>query len=182
MISHRLTIIFLHTTPEQNPLNSYLFLFTLFILFILQIFLYPTGFRISSYNDINITKPKVSIPEISKNNLFNSYSPPLSFSILSLLFHISFIHLISLSSSFSHSFFPPLSHFATSIPHVLPLSPHSTFCTFFPLLPSNTYLFSLLVLPRLNLAIIFLSFHSLSPGIPEFPLSYTSHTPLYRDS
>jgi hypothetical protein len=137
MISHRLTIIFLHTTPEQNPLNSYLFLFTLFILFILQIFLCPTGFRIPSYSGINITKPKVSIPEISKNNLFNSYPPPLSFSILSLLFHISFIHLISLSSLFSH-LSPPLSHFATSIPHVLPLSPHSTFCTFFPPLPSNT--------------------------------------------
>jgi hypothetical protein len=64
------------------------------------------------------------------------------------LFHISFIHLISLPSSFSispRSISP--SHFATSIPHGLSISPLSlslsrslatSSCTFFPLLPSNT--------------------------------------------
>jgi hypothetical protein len=50
-----------------------------------------------------------------------SYLSPLSFSILSLFFYISFVHLISLPSSFTispHSFLS-LSHFATSISPVL---------------------------------------------------------------
>jgi hypothetical protein len=50
----------------------------------------------------------------------NNPKKPLYFSILSLLFHISFIHPISLPSSFGISplSFLSLSHFATSIPHV----------------------------------------------------------------
>jgi hypothetical protein len=45
------------------------------------------------------------------NNYFNACPPPLSFSIISLLFHISFIHVISLPFSFSISprSFPSLS-------------------------------------------------------------------------
>jgi hypothetical protein len=57
-----------------------------------------------------------------KKRHFSLYSPPRSFSILSLLFHISFIHPISLQSSLSispRSFPSPLSHFAASVPHVL---------------------------------------------------------------
>jgi hypothetical protein len=55
----------------------------------------------------------------SKNLHFFPIPHSFSFSILSLLFHISFIHLISLPSSFSISLCSFLSHFATSIPHVL---------------------------------------------------------------
>jgi hypothetical protein len=88
------------------------------------------------------------------------------FSILSLLFHISFIHLISLPSSFSIS---PRS-FLSDVLNYLSLSPHSTFCSF-------QFLFSLSSFPHLNLTIILLLLHSLSPGTPEFPLSYTSPTP-----
>jgi hypothetical protein len=80
---------------------------------------------------------KITIP---KKNFFSFYRPPLSSSILSLLFHISFIHSISLQY-FSLFFSLPLSHLAASIPHLLS-SPRSTFRTFFPLLLP---LFSLLV-------------------------------------
>jgi hypothetical protein len=70
------------------------------------------------------------LPYLSKNKSNNSnkkrfsfYPPHLSFSILFLLFHIFFIHPISLPSSFSRYFSPflslPLSHFAMSIPHIL---------------------------------------------------------------
>jgi hypothetical protein len=93
---------------------------------------------------------------------------------------------MSLPSSFSifpRSFLTvSLSHFATSIR--LFLSAHSTFCTFFPLLPSNTCFLS----PGSHIWIsppFFSLLHSLSPGTPEFPLSYTSHSPcciLYLES
>jgi hypothetical protein len=114
----------------------------------------------------------------------NNPKRPLYFSILPLLFHISFIHPISLPSSFGISprSFLSLSHFATSIPHVFNclslLIAHSapSFLSFRPL-PG----FSLLV-PTSTLTIIFFfHLHSLSPSIPEFP-----HTPLilpvYLDS
>jgi hypothetical protein len=97
--------------------------------------------------------------------MFNFYAPPLSFFILSLLFHISFIHLISLWSSLSISL---LSHFATSIPHVLHclflLVTHSapSFLFFDPIPPLSSF-------PHLNPAIIF----------PSFALSLLCHTPLY---
>jgi hypothetical protein len=56
------------------------------------------------------------------------------------------------------------------------VSLHSTFCTIFPLLPFNTCFLS----PRSHISITpscFSLLHSLSSGTPEFPLSYTSHTP-----
>jgi hypothetical protein len=105
-----------------------------------------------------------------------SYPPLLSFSIFSLLFHISFIHIISLPSSFSIS--PrslPFSHLATSIPHVL-----NWHILYLLSSPSLQYLVSLSWFPHLNLVIIFLSLalslsrYFLSPQI--LPLSYTSHT------
>jgi hypothetical protein len=86
---------------------------------------------------------------------------PLSFSILSLFFHIFFIHLISLPSSFRISprtFLSLLSfRYIHSICAQLSLSPYSSILH---LLSSNSiqYLFSLSAFPRLNLAIIFLSF------------------------
>jgi hypothetical protein len=96
---------------------------------------YKASFALQAFGFL-ITNVKILFQKLT----FFSYAPPHSFSILSLLFHISFIHL--------HSYFSPflslplsLSHFATSIPHVLNclfLSPHSTFCTFFPLLPYIT--------------------------------------------
>jgi hypothetical protein len=108
-----------------------------------------------------------------------SYLSPLSFSILSLFFDISFAHLISLPSSFTispHSFLS-LSHFATSISPVLNclflFIAHAAPCflSFHPIL-----VFYLLVFTsksRHNLSFFLQSF---SPGTPEFPLSYTSHT------
>jgi hypothetical protein len=82
---------------------------------------------------------------------------------------ISFIHLISLPSSFciSPGSFLSLSHFAMSIPHVLnSLFPHSTFCTFFLILPSNTCFLSS---P---------SFFFLCPFSPQVLRSFLCHTPL----
>jgi hypothetical protein len=74
--------------------------------------------------------------------MFNLCPPPLYFSILCLLFHTSFIRPVSLPSSFCISFSPllsPLSSFRYihSTCARLFLSPHSTFCTFFPLISSN---------------------------------------------
>jgi hypothetical protein len=84
-------------------------------------------------------------------------------------------HPFSLPSSFSMS---PRSRRIHSTCARLSLSPHNTFCTFFPFLPSNTFLFPLFSFPHLYLATIFLSrVLSLSLGSPEFPLSYTSRTP-----
>jgi hypothetical protein len=109
-----------------------------------------------------LSKIKISIP---KKNHFSFYPQPLSFSILSLLFHISFIHPISLPSSLSISprSFLSISHFATSIPHVLNclslLIAHSAH-SFLSFRPNLLSLFSFL---QLNFAIIFLSL--------AFPLS-----------
>jgi hypothetical protein len=101
-----------------------------------------------------MTNTKITITK------FNIFSPPRSSSILSLLFHIFFIHLISLPSSFSISLrsFLSLSLISLHPFHMcsipLSLSPHTTFCTFFPLLPSIP-IFSLLV-PTSSLFFLFL--------------------------
>jgi hypothetical protein len=96
-----------------------------------------------------ITNIKMQLQKLT----FFSYTPPFSFSIISLLFHISFIHLISLPSSFSIS---PRSLLSLSLISLHPfhmlncLIAHSTpsFLSFDPI--------------HQNLAIIFLSFtHSL---------------------
>jgi hypothetical protein len=111
-----------------------------------------------SYNyNINI---KI-IPKNIINLTFFFYSAPLSFAILSLLFHTSLIHPISLPSSLSISrrSFPSLSlisshplHMCSTVSlswrHILHLLSS----------PSVQYLFSLSSFPHLNLAIIFLSF------------------------
>jgi hypothetical protein len=98
---------------------------------------------------------------ININNIYYFLSPPLSFSILSLLFHVSFIHPIFLPSSFSISprYFPSLSLISPpSIPHVLDrlsllvAHPAPSLLSFRPI-----YLLSLSSFPHLNLAIIFLS-------------------------
>jgi hypothetical protein len=109
---------------------------------------------------------------ISKIN-FLSYLLPLSFSIL---FHISFIDLISLPSSFSifpRSFlFLSLSfRYIHSTNARLSLSPHIILHLLSS--PSIQYLFSLSSFLHLNLAIIFLSFaHSL----PRFSgISFVIH-------
>jgi hypothetical protein len=115
------------------------------------------GFFITVLSKIKITIPKK----------ISFYPPPLSFSILSLLFH-----LISLLSSF-----PFLS---LLFPH-FSLSPHGTFCTFFLLLPSNTCFLS--SFPHLNLVIIFLSFALSLPrysGI--FTVIHLSYSLFYLDS
>jgi hypothetical protein len=94
------------------------------------------------------------------NSSVSPVSPHLSFSILSLLFHISFIHLISLPSSFV--FLPVPFSLSFSFCYIystctrLSLFLHSTFCTFFPS-PSIQYLLSLFSFPHINLTIIFLS-------------------------
>jgi hypothetical protein len=74
-----------------------------------------------------------------------AFLPSLSFSILPLLFHISFIHTIFLPSLFSIS---PRSIVSLSSEHIL----------HFLSSPSVQYLFALSSFPHLNLAIIFLSF------------------------
>jgi hypothetical protein len=90
------------------------------------------------------------------------YSPPLlSFSIISLLFHFSFIHLPAVFAPY-FSPFPsfPLFQFAACVrsSHC----PRVTSCTFSLSSPSVLFLFSLSSSPPLHLAIIFLSYtHSL---------------------
>jgi hypothetical protein len=133
-------------------------------------FICPTGFRLQLCINIKIT--------ILKNSIFISI-PHL---FLFLFFPSSSISFSSILSPFRlHSLFLPIPflpflsfryiHFTCAR---LSLSTHTTFCIFFPLLSSNTC-FSLSSFPHLNFAIIFL-LHFLSPGTPEFPLSYTSHT------
>jgi hypothetical protein len=105
--------------------------------------------------------------------------PPLSFLILSLPFHIFFIHPISLPFSFIFlpvPFSPYLSHFATSIPHVRDcvslLVAHSvpSFLSF-----RLTPVFSLLVLTSKSRH-HFLSRALSLPGNSGIPFSCTSHT------
>jgi hypothetical protein len=79
---------------------------------------------------------------IKKKNIFLSISHPF-FSILSLLFHV--FHPSSLPSIFIQLFSPLLSlplslsfRYIHSTCAQLSLFSHSTFCTLFPLLPSNT--------------------------------------------
>jgi hypothetical protein len=106
-------------------------------------------------------------------NIFNSYPPPLS-SIISLLFHISFIHPIFILY-FSRLLSLPLFHFVASIPRVFDylslLIAHSapSFLSFRPI-----PIFSLLV-PTSESRHYF-SFSCTFPP-QEFPLSYSPHTP-----
>jgi hypothetical protein len=108
-----------------------------------------------------------------KKIIFISIPHPFFF----LFFPSSSISLSSILSPFRlHSVFLPVSFFPSlSFRYIhstcaqLSLSPHSTFCSF-------QFLFSLSSFPHL-LTIILLLSHSLSPDTPEFPLSYTSHTP-----
>jgi hypothetical protein len=88
---------------------------------------------------------KITIP--TKSLLFYSYPSLLYFSIVSLLFLISLIHLVSLLSSFSIFFLPFNTCFLSLRSHIS-ISP-----SFFFLL------------------------HSLYAGTLEFRLSYTRHTP-----
>jgi hypothetical protein len=110
---------------------------------------------------------------------FYSYPPALSFSVLSLFFHPSYLlsGFISLRffSSFSLSF-----HYIHSTCARLSHSPHSTpSCTFFPLLP----FFSRSSFPHLNLAIIF---HSLALSLLKYSgissVIHLSYFLLYLDS
>jgi hypothetical protein len=92
-----------------------------------------------------------------KKNHFVFYPPPLFF-ILSLLFHIFFIHPISLPSSFSIS---PSSSFSLISPDPFHMCSIVSLASYHVLhllsSPSVQYLFSLSSFPHLNLAIIFLS-------------------------
>jgi hypothetical protein len=103
----------------------------------------------------------------------------LFFSILSLVFHISFISLPS-SPSISPPSFPSFSlislHPFPMYSIVFHLLMDGTFCTFFPLLPSNVDFLSPRSHFRISLSFFFL-LYSLSPGTPESPLLYTSHAP-----
>jgi hypothetical protein len=136
----------------------------------------------SSYSLLKLQQTMLYLPyELSDSKIVIKFKkiqplPLFSFSILSLLFHISFIHPISLPSSFCispHSF-APLFHFATSIPHVLYCLSlliaysASSFLSFHPIL------FSLSSFPHLNLAFIFLSC-TLSPQVLR---NFLCHTPL----
>jgi hypothetical protein len=93
----------------------------------------------------------------NKNNIF---IPILLCSFLPLLyiFHPSYLPVVFVLY-FSRFFSLPLSHFATSIPHVLDFL--SLLIAYFARSfssPSIQYLFSLSSYPHLNFAIIFLSF------------------------
>jgi hypothetical protein len=102
---------------------------------------------------------------IPKINIF-SYPDPFLFQSFpsSLISLSSILSPFRLHSVFSQFLSLPLSHFATSIPHMLyclaVLIAHSapSFISFHPISPSFFFLL-----------------HSLSSGTSEFPLSYTSH-------
>jgi hypothetical protein len=120
--------------------------------------------------------------KIISKNTFPFCPPLLSFFILSPLFHISFIHPISIPPV---PFSPFLSfHHIHSTCVQLSLSPHtcSTFCTFFPLLPSNNC-FPSFSFPHLHLAIIFLS---CALSLPRYygisSVVHLSYSLLYLDS
>jgi hypothetical protein len=110
----------------------------------------------------------------------------LSIIILSLLFHISFIHLISLPSSFSIS---PRSFLSLSLISPYPLHVYSIISVsswhILHLSSSSSvqYLFSLSSFPHLNLVIIFLS---LALSLPRYngtsSAMHLSYSLLYVDS
>jgi hypothetical protein len=157
-------VIFSAIPPTQNLpyLSSKLSNLICYVLVkqkIRKIFFIKALFALRAYGFL-ITKIKITIPKI------NIFPIPLrSFSILSLLFHISY-H----SSVFMHYFSPflslTLSPFATSILHrlnslcVLIASSAPSF-----LYLSIQYLFSLFSFPHLNLTIIFLS---LALSLPRY--------------
>jgi hypothetical protein len=124
-----------------------------------------------------VLSKEITIP---KKNIFLSISHPFFFHSLPPFPYV--FHPSSLPSIFIQLFSPllslplslSLSHFAT-FPHVLNclsfLIAHSAPCFLsFRLIPVSS-----LLIQHLNL--FFFLLHSLPPGIPEFPLSYTSHTP-----
>jgi hypothetical protein len=123
----------------------------------------PSGLRIPDY------KLKNAIPKI----YIFSYSPPISFSIHSLLFHI--LHPFYLPSVFIQFFSPFLSLSLSLISlhpfhmwSIVSLSPHflSFSLSFLSISsPSILCLFSLFSFPHLNLAIIFLSLVLSSPQV-----------------
>jgi hypothetical protein len=122
------------------------------------------GFRISDYiiKNIKITNQKIY-------SYFYFCPPPLSFSVLSLLFHISVIHLISLKSLFSIS---SRSFLSVSLILLPPFSLCSivflsSFCTFFPLLPSfHPFLFLSFPSSSISLLSILSSFRLYSVVLP----------------
>jgi hypothetical protein len=107
-------------------------------------FIYPPGFRISDYKHKN-TILKINI--LSTPSFFYAF-PPLPY-----LLHPSYLYLHSI---FLHVPFSPSLSFRYIKCAQLSLSPRSTFCTFFPLLPSSTCFLSSFL--HLNLAITFFSF------------------------
>jgi hypothetical protein len=119
---------------------------------------------------------RYKIRNSKQNNLFNSFLPLISFSILSFLFHISFIHPISNPSSFGISprSFPSLSPISL---HPFPMCSivslhitHSALLYF----PSIQHLFSLSSFPHLNPPSFFCLFYSLPTYIDSLTLSLRS--------
>jgi hypothetical protein len=80
----------------------------------------------------------------------------IQFQKLTYLFHPSYLRSVFIQYSFPF-LSPPLSHFATSFPHVLSCLSLSLLLILH-LLPSPSILFSLSSSPHLNLAIMFLPF------------------------
>jgi hypothetical protein len=137
--SHLLSflVIFSAIPPTQNLpyLSSKLSNLICYVLVkqkIRKIFFIKALFALRAFGFL-ITKIKITIPKI------NIFPIPLrSFSILSLLFHISYLfrlHALFLPFPFSHSLSFRYIHSTST---QFSLCPHSIFCTFFPLLPSNT--------------------------------------------
>jgi hypothetical protein len=119
--------------------------------------LYLFGITINNYIFIYIPHPFLSL-------FFPSSSISLSSILSPFRLHTVFLHVPFSPSPLSFRSIVSLS--SKRIQHLLSS-------------PSIQYLFSLSSFPHLNLAIIFLSFHSLFLDIPEFPLSCLL---LYLDS
>jgi hypothetical protein len=112
-------------------------------------FIYPPGFRIPDYKHKN-TILKINIFFLIPTPSFFYPFPPLPY-----LLHPSYLYLHSIFLPVPFS--PSLSfRYINSKCAQLSLSPRSTFCTFFPLLPSSTCFLSSFL--HLNLAINFFSF------------------------